>query len=188
MRVRGRTRSEVDRVDPLGGELRDRRPRLLRLHRRHEPAQSGKASVAERRRCRRRVGEDLDLAAGHERADPIRHAGNDVACVQLDRRRRRDHVRSDAALDTDRADDLAEDEPVDLDVVRLLRRERLQPARELVDRVDARPGACRMRALAVERDARLQVAETAGVQLVVGRLEHDREVGVAQLPGGEERR
>ena len=45
-----------------------------------------------------------------------------------------------------------------------------------------------MRALAVERDARLQVAETAGVQLVVGRLEHDREVGVAQLPGCEERR
>ena len=116
-----------------------------------------------------------------EPAEPLlgigTRAARRVAEVQLDARRRRDDVGGDAALDPHGADDLAVDEPVQLDLDGLEADDRLQAAHELVDRVHAGPRARRVRALAAERHRRLEVAETAGVEDAVGRLEHDDEPG-----------
>ena len=70
-------------------------------------------------------------------------AAGRVPEVELDARRRRNDVGGDAALDPDRAHDLAKDEPVELDVERLEPDELLEAAHELVDRVHARPRAAR---------------------------------------------
>ena len=93
-----------------------------------------------------------------------------------------------SAFDPDGADDLAVDEPVLLDVDGLEADDRLQAAHELVDRVEAGPRTRGVRALPVERHLRLEVAEAAGVQDAVGRLEHDDELGAGEEPGVEERR
>jgi GTPase len=101
----------------------------------------------------------------------------------------RNDVLCDPAVDSHRAQHLAVDESVQLDVSRLQPRQRSEALYELVDRVAPRPRPGRVSALAVEVDARLQVAETTGVQDRVGRLEHDGELGAgehaAREDGGE---
>jgi len=72
--------------------------------------------------------------------------------------------------------------------VRLQLGDRREAEHEPVDRVDARPRPGRVRALAVELDAHLEVPETACVEDAVGRLEHDRETGVRDEAGFEQRR
>ena len=70
---------------------------------------------------------------------------------------------------------LTEEQAVDLDVARREADHRGQPLHRAVDRVHARPGAGGVGALALEDEPRVQVPEAAGVDLVVGRLEHDDE-------------
>ena len=127
---------------------------------------------------------------GNELAQPrlgllARPAGR-VAEVELDARLGWDDVRGDAALDPDGAHDLTVDQSVELDVERFETHELLEAAHELVDRIHAGPGTRRVCTLAVEGDARLDVPEAAGVQEVVGRLEHDRELGAGEEVGCEE--
>jgi GTPase len=191
VRIRGCARPVVDRVEPLLCELRDRCPRLLRGDVRHETAQG----VGERvRECGRRggsVAQHLELAARNEVAQArlrlLSCAPGRVAEVELGRRTVRDDVRRDPALDADRAYDLPEDEPVELDVERLPSYERLQAVHELVDRVHARPRPRRVRALPAEGDAGLDVPEAPGVEDAVRRLEHDGEPGSGQRIRPEER-
>ncbi len=88
----------------------------------------------------------------------------------------RDNVLCDSALYAHRAQHLAVDEPVELDLERLEARERRETLRECVDRVAARPRPGRVRAFAVELDAGLQVSDAAGVEDRVRGLEHDGEL------------
>ena len=151
-----RARAVVDRVDALLGELRDRRPRLLRRDVGHELAQPRDERVRQRRRRGRRVAEDLELAARHELAQPrlrlVARAARRVAVVELDaraspgrrsrrcrpRRARRSRPRGRRARRARRRAARG-------------RRAGASPRDELVDRVHARPRPRRVRALAVER-------------------------------------
>ena len=71
------------------------------------------------------------------------------------------------------AQHLAEDEAVDLDGARRERDERREPLDRARDRVHAEPRPRRVGALAAEDERRVEVAEAAGLDRVVGRLEHD---------------
>ena len=100
---------------------------------------------------------------------------------------RRDDVLRDPALDPHGAQHLAVDEPVELDVERLERAASgARPVHELVDRVASGPRPGRVRALAVELDARLEVPEAAGVEDAVRRLEHDGELDSAEHAARED--
>ena len=90
----------------------------------------------------------------------------------------------DPAFDRDRADDLAEDEPVYLDVDRIELRERRQRGRCLVDGVLTGPRPRRVRTDSPKGELRAQVADAADVELVVRRLEHDYELGLSGLRTG----
>src|SRR5579884_3194475 len=176
----------VDPVDALLRELRHRSPRLLRRHVRHELAQALDEPVAERRRRRRGVVEDVQLAAGDELAQPrLRlhaRAARRVAEVELCGGPCRHDVRSDPALDAHRADDLAIDQAVELDVAWLEARKRLETVHQLVNRVAPGPRPSGMCALPVELDPALQDP--------VGRLQHDGELGTrehAAREGGGQR-
>ena len=100
----------------------------------------------------------------------------------------RHDVRRDPALDLGDRRDLGEREPADLDRPRLDRRERPQPLERLLDRVLGRPRPRRVAADAVEDDPRVQVAEAAGLDRVVGRLEQDREPASWTSAGAVEER
>ena len=65
---------------------------------------------------------------------------------------------------------------------------RPQPFERLLDRVLRRPRPGRVAADAVEGDPRVQVAEAAGLDRVVGRLEQDRQPGIVHEPGRVEER
>ena len=156
VRVARRAGAEVHGVEPLRRELGDRSPRLLRLER---EAAGFAQRLHERRACgdarRRRVAEQLQLAcAVHELAQArlglLRSAVRRVTEVERRRRRRGDHVGRDAAVDLGHAQHLAEDEPLDLDVVRLEPRERAERLDRAHDRVVAEPRPRRVRALPVE--------------------------------------
>ena len=126
----------------------------------------------------------MKLADRHELTQALlglvaRAAGGEAE-VELRRGVGRDDVLRDPAFDAHCAHDLAVDEPVQLDVSRRQPRQGGESLDELVDRVAARPRAGRVRALAVELDARLQVPETTGVEDRVGRLEHDGELDAGQ--------
>src|SRR2546430_2223606 len=92
----------------------------------------------------RRFAEDPQLRLASELAEPslglLARAARRVAVVEPGHAPIGNDVVGDAALYRNRADDLAEDETVDLDVERLQCRQRRQPGRGLVDRVLARPG------------------------------------------------
>src|SRR5579884_768113 len=179
----------VDPVDALLRELRHRSPRLLRRHVRHELAQALDEPVAERRRRRRGVVEDVQLAAGDELAQPrLRlhaRAARRVAEVELSGGPCRHDVRRDPALDAHRADDLAIDQAVELDVARLEARKRRETVHQLVNRVAPGPRPSGMCALPVELDPGLQVPEAAGVEDPVGRLQYDGELGTREHPARE---
>jgi GTPase len=113
-----------------------------------------------------------------------------VAEVELCRGPSRHDVRGDPALDAHGADDLAIDQPVELDVAWLEAREGSEAVYQLVNRVAPGPRPSGVRTLPVELDPRLQVPETAGVEDPVGRLEHDGELGArehAAREGGGQR-
>ncbi len=119
----------------------------------------------------------MQLTVGHELAQPrlglaARPAGREAE-VELRRGLGRNDVLRDPAFDADRAQYLAVDEPVELDLERFETCEGRETLRQGVDRVAPRPRPGRVRALAVELDPGLQVAEAAGVEDRVGRLEHD---------------
>ena len=191
MRVRSCAGAVVDGVDAAFGELCDRRPRLLRCNVWHELAQLHGERIGQRGFGGGRVAQHFERPNGNKLTQPslrfLARAAGGVAKVQLDAGVRRNDVRGDAALDTNCADDLAEGEPVQLDLSRLELDESLQPAYELVDGVHAGPWTRRMRTLAVEGDARLDVAEAARVEDAVGRLEHDRELRVIDKAAVEQR-
>jgi GTP-binding protein HflX len=126
----------------------------------------------------------VELAVRHELAQPrlglVARAAGREAEIELRRGSGGDHVLRDTTLDAHRAEHLAVDEPVELDLERLETCERCETLGELVDRVAARPRPGRVRALAVELDARLQVPDAAGVEDRVGGLEHDGELGARE--------
>jgi GTPase len=183
-------RPEVDRVDPLLGELRDRRPGLLRRHLGHELSQPSDTRIRQRRQGGWGVVEDLELAVGNELSEPrlrlIAGAARRVAEVELRRGASRHDVRRDPALDTHGAQDLTEDEAVELDVEGLERCERCKPRGERMNRIAAGPRPRRVSALADERNASLQVAQAAGVEDPVRRLEHDRKLHACEHSSGED--
>ena len=192
VRVCGRSGAVVDRIDPLLGELRDRRPRLLRRDLWHQLAQLQHEGVPERRWGGRGVAQYLELPRGHELAQPsdglVARPPGRIAKVQLDTRARRNDIRGNAALDTHGTHDLAEGEPVELNIQGLQLREAREPADELVDCVHSGPRTRRVRTLAAKSDARLDVAEAARMENAIRRLEHYRELGVGDEAGGKERR
>src|SRR4029079_2750143 len=100
--------------------------------------------------------------------------------VELGRGERGDHVLCDPAFDAHYAQHLAVDEPVELDLERLQAGQWGETLREQVDRVASGPWPRRVRALAVELDPGLQVAEAAGVEDRVRRLEHDGKLGARE--------
>jgi GTPase len=175
-----RSRAVVDRGNPLLGELRHGCPGLLRRDLRHERAQPLDERVPERRVRRRGVVEDVQLARRHELAEPRLGSGagavRRVPEVELRRSPRRHDVRSDPALDAYRAQYLAVDEPVELDVQRLDTGERGETRGKRVDRVASVPRPCGVGALATELDASLEIAEAARVEDRVRRLENDGEL------------
>src|SRR6476659_7171561 len=95
--------AKVDRVESPGGEVGDVRPRLLRLH--LEAADGAQLLDERRSRCdvgRRRVGEDLDVAADqltYTLDGRFRRPVWRVAEVEDRLGARRDHVRSDARVE-----------------------------------------------------------------------------------------
>src|SRR3954462_576103 len=99
----------------------------------------------------------MQLAVRHELTQPRRglvaRAAGREAEVELRRGERGDDVLRDSAFDAHRAQHLAVDELVELDLERLEVCERCETLREQVDRVAARPRPCRVRALAVELDS-----------------------------------
>src|SRR3954453_8836583 len=107
----------------------------------------------------------------------LARAAGRKAEVELSRGEGRHDVLRDPALDPHRAQHLAVDEPVELDLERLEARERRETFLELVERVAARPRPGRMGPLAMELEPRLQVPEAAGMEDRVRGLEHDRELG-----------
>ena len=189
-----RTRAEVDGDEPALGELRDRRPGLLRLDlEAAELDQAGEQRLLERDAAGGRVRRDLELAgASDQLAQPrlrlVAAASRRVAVVDRRDGLGGDHVRGDPALEPRHREHLAEDEAARVDVERLQPHEAGKPLDGEPDRVHARPRPRGVGALAVEAEQRVQVAEAARVELVVGRLEDDDEVGVVDEPGLEQRR
>jgi GTPase len=128
--------------------------------------------------------EDVELAVwqklAQQRLGVLARAAGRVAEVELRRRPRRHDVRRDPALEPYRAHNLAVDEAVELDLPWLERGEWREALDECMDRVAPRPRPGGMRALPVEVEASLQVADTAGMQDRVGRLEHDGQLGAGE--------
>ena len=89
----------------------------------------------------------------------------------------RDDVLGDPAFHAHRAQHLAVDEPVELDLERREMCQRRETFRKLVNCIATRPRPGRVRALAVELDAGLQVPDATGVEDRVRGLEHDCELG-----------
>jgi GTP-binding protein HflX len=135
--------------------------------------------------------EDVQLAVRHELAQPrlglVARAAGREAEVELRRGERGDDVLRDSAFDADRAQHLAVDEPVELDLEGLEARERRETLREQVDRIAARPRPGRVRALAVELDPGLQVSQAPGVEDRVRGLEHDGKLGAREHAARERR-
>jgi GTPase len=192
VRVRRGAGAVVDPVDALLGELRDGRPRLLRRDVWHQSAQPLDERVGKRRRRRGRGVEDVQLAVRDKFAQTrlrlVTRAARRIAEVELSRGERRHDVLRDSALDVNRTQHLAVDEPVELDVQRLEPGERSQSVCERVNRVPPGPGSRRMGALPVEIDARLDVPEAARMEYRVRRLEHDGEPGSFEHTAREDRR
>jgi GTP-binding protein HflX len=184
VRVRRRSRAVVDRVDALLGELRDRRPRLLRGDLRHERAQALHERVREGGGSRGRVVEDVQLSGRDELAQPrfglVTRASGCVAEVELHRGSGRNDVGGDAALDPHGAHDLAIDEPVALDVERFEPGQGREAVDKCVDRVPAGPRSCRVGTLSVELHTRLEIPETTRVEDRVRRLEDGRELDACE--------
>ncbi len=101
----------------------------------------------------------------HVRLDPV---GDDVA--------------RDPAFDLGDAGDLREGEAADLDRPRLDLGVGAEAVEGLVDRVLGRPRPRRMPADAVKDDPRVQIAEAAGLDRVVGGLEQDRQLSLVHQP------
>ena len=99
-----------------------------------------------------------------------------VAVVQTHLDSVRDDVVGDTAVDLRRAQHLHEREAADLDLERRHRHHRAEPLHRDPDRVHALPRASRVGAFAAKDERRIQVPETAGMDLAVGRLEHDDEI------------
>jgi GTPase len=138
--------------------------------------------------------EDVQLAVRHELAQPrlrlVARAAGREAEVELGRGMGGDHVLRQTAFDAHRAQHLSVDEPVELDLERLEAGERRETLGEQVDGVAPRPGPGGVRALPVELDPGLQVADAAGVEDRVRGLEHDGELRASEhttREGGGER-
>ena len=183
VRVAGRAGAEVDGVEPARGEVGDVRPGLLRLHARgrRPPARRSSERRFDRDVRRRRVGQDLDRrAAADELANPLlgrrRRA---IGCVaEVDRGDGRGAgITFDAMPAWSSVTEITsrKTSPSTTASRGSDRRTGCQPVEREADRVDAEPRPSRVRGASLEGDARVQVAEAAELQRVVGRLEADDE-------------
>ncbi len=182
MGVAGRAWPEVDGRDATRGEVGDVRPGLLRLER--EVPDS--AQRADERRVdddvrRRRVAHDLDRCiVGHERPHEVlgavRGAIRGIAQVQRRDGPVRDDVVGRPAFDPRHGDHLVEREAVDDDLAALARCDCREPFDRAMDRVVGEPWPRGVTGDAVERHSRREIADTAGLDRQVGRLEQQREV------------
>src|SRR5919199_6746544 len=121
VRVARRAGPEIDRAGPRLGELCNRRPRLLRPH----IESAGALEPADERPVdddvrRGRVPEDLDRRLAGEPSyaglGVLARTAGCIADVDPNRAAVGDDVVGDPAADRDRTYDLAEHEPVDLDL------------------------------------------------------------------------
>ena len=180
--------AEVDRVDPGGGELRDGRPGLLRL----DGEAPGLAQALRERGVddhRRGLGvpgdRHLGLRGLRELADALLGLGGRairrVAVVEEAARAVGDHVRRDSTVDPGRAHHLDEAKPRELGDARGHREDAREPGDGVLDRVLPLPGPRRVRALALEDELGVQVAEAAHVERRVRGLEDDGELGLERV-------
>ena len=183
--------AEVDGVEAARGEVGDVRPRLLRL----ELERAGRRSSCTSGDCAATcAGGECDVisasrrtARGSRASADVGRAVRRVAEVDVRLGPRRDHVRRDARVELRHRHHLAEHEPVD-------RRRRAarcsstgaEPFERERDRVHAEPRPRRVRRAALEDDARVQVAEAAELERVVGRLEADDELRLVDDAGALE--
>ena len=181
MRVARVAGAEVDRRNACSGEVGDVRPGLLRL--------DAGGPRFEQRCDQRAIGDDsarvgvthdlegrtvrderpqvlLGLARG-----PVRR----VPEVQSRHRAPGNDVVRDPRLEPRHREHLHEGKSLDLCPPVREREERRQPLHGPLDRAVGVPGPGRVAAPAVEREVGDHVAETAGVDETVGRLEDDRE-------------
>ena len=189
VRVARRARAEVHGVEPLRRELGDRRPRLLRLEREaaglaqrlHERRPGGDARG-------RRVAEQLQLAAAvHELAEARlglrRRAVGRVA--EVERRRRasrgsrssRSRPRSRVTLSTSR-----KTSPSISTSCGSRRASGASASTARMIALSPSHGRAECALSPWKTSSRVQVAEAARLDRVVGRLEHDDELGVEPVP------
>jgi hypothetical protein len=174
------TRAEVHCVESARREVGDVRPRLLRP----DVEISGRLQSAHRGRVRDyasrcAVTDDLERCAvrGEAREIGFRVGGltvGRVAEIEGGGCLSRNHVVGDAGVEACHGDHLAELEPADDRRPRLELEERHEPAHGTLEGAVRKPGTRRVAARPVEREPRDDVAEAAGLQLEVGRLEDDR--------------
>ena len=179
---------------PGRAELGDRRPGLLGRDR--EAAARDQRCARRVRggdRPGRRVGVDQQLAARAQLAQPRlglrRAAAGRVAVVDVRLGAVGDHVAGDPAGDLRHRGDLAEDEAVELVrlglVARRARRSR-RAARWIA--LSASHGRAECPERPWKRPGRVDVAEAAGVDRVVGRLHHHHELGGDLVAGARQQR
>ena len=176
----------VDRRHAQAGEPGDVGPSELRVDLAadglHERTRRGDLQTGER--GRRRVG-DLDLEPVEELLDEhlrLRlRAVRRVAVVDRDHALVGQHVAGHPAADVDRVQALVVLQPVDDRPPCVVLPEAAEHLTGPVDRVDAAPGSCRVRALSAHGHVDAQGALAAGLDDRVARLHQDREVGLDQV-------
>ena len=143
---------------------------------------SASTSGPGRDRARRRVAVDPQLAVAAAQLDQarlrlLRRAPGRVAVVDGRLGQVRDDVARDPARDLRDRHDLGEAQAVEVVRLGLVGGERGDPGGGAVDRVVGEPRARRVARDAVEAPGRVDVAEAARVDRVVGRLHHHHELG-----------
>ena len=186
MGVARRSRAEVDGGDAARREVRDVRPRLLRLDRESPPTSrsrrtSGASTTTSRRR---RVADDLDgRIAGHERADE--RLGRRPACGRADsggsesRRRGRGSTLS-ATPPSSRVTETTSKNvrPSTVASRALVGRDPREALDRAMNGVVGQPRPRRVAADAVEGHLGRQRPDAPRLDRQVGRLEQDREIGL----------
>ncbi len=172
--------AEVDGVDPAGREVGDVRPCLLRTDLQvTRPLQRANGRRVHHSR-RRRVAQDLERRlggneAGEEHLGVVRLAIGRVTEIERGRRFAGDDIVGNPGPETRDRDHLPKLEPVDDRRPWLEVEERCETVHGPLERAVGEPRTCRVSARPVEGEAGDDVAEAAGLDRQVGRLEHHRE-------------